>query len=161
MIIKVLILGLIDGLLLFLIHGELVSYILWLQIFAKLVWYFFQKYLCFAWIRREDLWWGIYTEYASYLWGQNTCLLRGAMNNLRRIKDWGSMHALKLNPLWVLMLTIGWLFISLQDFPGFSVPCGLIDHALHFSKCEVPHTSSILLVKKTSCGNHITRKHRL
>ena len=133
--------------------------ILWLQIFAKLVWFFFQKYLCFAWIRREDLWWGIYMEYASYLWGQNTYLLWGAMNNLKRIKDWSSTHALKHKSSMRSYAHSRSTFHLFVRFPWFF--CTMwphICHALHFSKYEVPHTSSIWLVKKTSCGNHITIK---
>ena len=45
-----------------------------------------------------------------------------------------------INPLCVLMLTIGRLFISLQDFHCFSVPCGLlyITHCIFLNmKCPV------------------------
>jgi len=117
------------------------------------------KILCFAWIRREDLWWGIYAEYASYLWGQNTCLLRGAMINLEKIKDWSSTHVLKHKSSMHSYAHNRATFHLFARFPWFF--CTMwphICHALHFSKYEVPHTSSIWLVKKTSCGNRITRK---
>ena len=74
----------------------------------------------------------------------NTCLLQGAMNNLKRIKSWSSMHALKHKSPMRSYAHNRATFHLFARFPlFFCTMWPLIYHALHFSKYEVPRASSI------------------